>query len=43
MLLNECMSRWHAVRGAPHVCYWGLSDCMLLSCHVRVSEWIYTL
>ena len=20
-----------------------LSDCMLLSCHVRVSEWIHTL
>ena len=22
MLLNECMSKWHAVRGAPHVQKW---------------------
>ena len=22
MLLNECMSKWHAVRGAPHVLKW---------------------
>ena len=22
MLLNECMSKWYAVRGAPHVHKW---------------------
>ena len=22
---------------------YGAFDCMLLSCHVRISEWIYTL
>ena len=28
---------------APTLLAWKLFDCMFLSCHVRVSEWIHTL